>query len=294
MIKMPWQVERTRQVFPDNGWKQSTSGLFIPPSAMPPKRPTAADFFCGAGGMGLGLIQGGFEIVAAFDNDPWATITYTVNLGTYPMKFHFATPEDEDRLEKVMEQAFSPKAKKNKKGDVISVPMTSGSGFIRGNPGLPGVRNFFFGDVRKWTGERILDILGMKRGELGLVAGGPPCQGFSTAGKRDIMDPRNSLIFEFARLIIELWPTSIVMEEVPDILSMVTPEGVPVIDAFVAILVEGNYSTHEALKKSMGLMEKKTRAGVRKMTNPNNKGGKKSKETMTEMVKPEREQLSLF
>lgn len=292
MIKMPWQIERTRQVFPDDGWKQAASGLFIPPSVMPKKRPMAADFFCGAGGMSLGIIQGGFEVVAAFDSDPWATITYTVNLGTHPMKFHFATPEDGERLDRAMEKAFSPK--KNKKGDVISVPMTSGSGFIRQHTEFPGVRNFFFGDIRKWTGERILDILGMKRGELDLVAGGPPCQGFSIAGKRNVMDPRNSLIFEYARLIIELWPTHMVMEEVPDVLNMVTPEGVPVIDAFVSILVKGNYSTHEALKKSLGLIEKKTRAAVRKMTEPSGKGGRKAEETKSEKAKVQEAQLSLF
>lgn len=53
-----------------------------------------------------------------------------------------------------------------------------------------------------------------------LVAGGPPCQGFSVAGKRDPNDPRNRLFREFVRVVDEVRPDYFVMENVPGILTM--------------------------------------------------------------------------
>ncbi|NEO27528.1 MAG: DNA cytosine methyltransferase, partial [Kamptonema sp. SIO4C4] len=51
--------------------------------------------------------------------------------------------------------------------------------------------------------------------ELDLVVGGPPCQGFSSMGKRQGDDARNGLVFEFSRLVRELQPRYFVMENVP-------------------------------------------------------------------------------
>ena len=50
---------------------------------------------------------------------------------------------------------------------------------------------------------------------IDLVFGGPPCQGFSTMGKRQIDDVRNTLVFEFCRIVKELQPRYFVMENVP-------------------------------------------------------------------------------
>ena len=52
-------------------------------------------------------------------------------------------------------------------------------------------------------------------GEIDLVFGGPPCQGFSIKGKRILNDERNHLIFHFCRLVTELSPRYFVMENVP-------------------------------------------------------------------------------
>lgn len=56
-------------------------------------------------------------------------------------------------------------------------------------------------------------------GELDLVAGGPPCQGFSAIGKHDAEDPRNELVFEFHRLVTELRSKYFMMENVPGMLA---------------------------------------------------------------------------
>ena len=56
-------------------------------------------------------------------------------------------------------------------------------------------------------------------GQVDLVAGGPPCQGFSFIGKRLVDDERNKLVFHFFRLIKELRPRYFVMENVPGMAS---------------------------------------------------------------------------
>jgi DNA (cytosine-5)-methyltransferase 1 len=56
--------------------------------------------------------------------------------------------------------------------------------------------------------------------EVDLVTGGPPCQPFSTAGKRgSVLDPRGSLFMDFMRLVAEIQPRFFVMENVKGLLS---------------------------------------------------------------------------
>jgi DNA (cytosine-5)-methyltransferase 1 len=52
------------------------------------------------------------------------------------------------------------------------------------------------------------------RGNVDLIAGGPPCQGFSTAGKRDPDDPRNSLTEEYIQLVSIVRPRFLLIENV--------------------------------------------------------------------------------
>lgn len=57
-------------------------------------------------------------------------------------------------------------------------------------------------------------------GQIHLVAGGPPCQGFSVAGFRNPKDERNQLFREFMRVIQTVKPWYVVMENVPGILTL--------------------------------------------------------------------------
>ncbi len=65
----------------------------------------------------------------------------------------------------------------------------------------------------------MLRAAGLKKGGVDVVIGGPPCQGFSPIGKRDLEDERNQLITHFFRLVAEIEPTVFVVENVPGILS---------------------------------------------------------------------------
>lgn len=61
-------------------------------------------------------------------------------------------------------------------------------------------------------------------GEFDVIIGGPPCQGFSIAGKRDPQDPRNKLYKSFIAAIKEKKPKAFVMENVPTIASKTNAE----------------------------------------------------------------------
>jgi DNA (cytosine-5)-methyltransferase 1 len=70
-------------------------------------------------------------------------------------------------------------------------------------------------DARKIKGSALLRDLGLKKGELDLFAGGPPCQGFSLQRRRGYeSDERNDLVWDFFRLVEELKPKMFLLENV--------------------------------------------------------------------------------
>lgn len=75
-------------------------------------------------------------------------------------------------------------------------------------------------DVHDITGEEILTASGLRKGELDLLIGGPPCQGYSIIGGRVVHDPRNYLFAEFLRIGDELRPRAIVIENVPGLATL--------------------------------------------------------------------------
>ena len=74
-------------------------------------------------------------------------------------------------------------------------------------------------DIAFLSGKEILDFCGLEAGELDVLDGSPPCQGFSTAGKRDVSDPRNDLVLHFLRLVNEIRPKAFIMENVPGMVA---------------------------------------------------------------------------
>jgi len=74
-------------------------------------------------------------------------------------------------------------------------------------------------DIRKLSGSEVQNVLKLKVGQLDLLAGCPPCQGFSSIrthnGKNKIRDDRNDLVFDYLRLVKALRPKAVMMENVP-------------------------------------------------------------------------------
>lgn len=87
--------------------------------------------------------------------------------------------------------------------------------------------HFELADVRELKASTIINEANklkygkrFKKGNIDAFFGGPPCQGFSRLGKRDSNDPRNMLFHEYLRLIRDVMPKYVVMENVTGILDM--------------------------------------------------------------------------
>lgn len=73
-------------------------------------------------------------------------------------------------------------------------------------------------DMSSLTGKEVADIINGEK--VDVIIGGPPCQGFSIAGKRIVDDERNKLYKGFVRMVEYFKPKAFVMENVPNILSI--------------------------------------------------------------------------
>jgi DNA (cytosine-5)-methyltransferase 1 len=95
-------------------------------------------------------------------------------------------------------------------------------------------------DLRELPPEKFNEEYNEEGQTIDIIVGGPPCQGFSIAGKRDKKDPRNSLFVEFVKYLNYFKPKAFIMENVMGILSMKTEKGEKVIDIIMSEL-EKNY-----------------------------------------------------
>ena len=100
-------------------------------------------------------------------------------------------------------------------------------------------------DVRGMLDGYLLKTAGIKRGELDLLAGGPPCQGFSiqrTTGTDE--DARNLLVHDYGDLILEVLPRFFIIENVPGIGGA---RGREVLALFVSRMKSEGYAIHQTV-----------------------------------------------
>ena len=90
---------------------------------------------------------------------------------------------------------------------------------------------------------RLLDILGLEQGELFLLAGGPPCQGFSVQRIGSDDDHRNDLVMLFVSLVQEVRPYYCLMENVPGISGK---RGKRILELAIGELQRAGYWVHVA------------------------------------------------
>ena len=116
-------------------------------------------------------------------------------------------------------------------------------------------------DIREISPAAVRQLLGLEPGELDLVAGGPPCQGFSTYGQRDAFDPRNQLYRNFFDFVGEFRPKCFVMENVAGLLSM--SDGA-VIEDILRSATELGYHTkvHSVQAEHYGVPQRRRRVFV--------------------------------
>jgi DNA (cytosine-5)-methyltransferase 1 len=133
------------------------------------------DLFSGCGGLSLGLLNAGYTGLFAIERSPDAFLTLKKNL------------IDQDFLSLKGRYEW-PKDLECTNHDILEL-----------------LSNFEFLRYLESTGNR---------GEVDLIVGGPPCQGFSSAGKRDPHDPRNQLAFAYLEIVRRVQPKYILMENV--------------------------------------------------------------------------------
>jgi DNA (cytosine-5)-methyltransferase 1 len=259
-------VLRQRPVSFGEGWQRSRGGLFVPEqTAAVRSRPIGIGLFVGAGGFDLGFTQAGFHMAAAVEYDRAAAATYLANLGGPATVVHgpdgiipntgdpFGTgwiasegcavcPFRDEHEQRATERESYYCVGCHWKAERCCCARC-----VAARP----CEHFWLGDIRGVSGYDILDALGLAVGEVDVVIGGPPCQGYSMAGKREVMDPRNSLVFEFGRIVREVQPKTFVMENVVGIATMVTPEGVPVIEALARQITADGYGDFLALRRAL-------------------------------------------
>ncbi len=93
---------------------------------------------------------------------------------------------------------------------------------LKVNLASPGVRHAFdwpaWLDTQPWTIEALMEAHGKQlaalRGHVDLLAGGPPCQGFSSAGRRKTADPRNQMVERYMEFVDLVRPRMVLIENV--------------------------------------------------------------------------------
>lgn len=156
--------------------------------------PLAADLFCGAGGLSLGLTSAGFDVVLAVDSNDEALATHRAHHPGLSVSWDLGDPDQVERVARLIRD----------------------------------------------TG-------------ITLVAGGPPCQPFSRAGRsmmrdlvrtgrRDVHDHRRDLWESFLGVVELARPPAVVMENVPD---MALDRGMIILRAMIERLEAIGYSVEE-------------------------------------------------
>ncbi len=75
-------------------------------------------------------------------------------------------------------------------------------------------------DICSLSGEYLLEQVGLAKGQLDMLVGGPPCQGFTYASsRRSPNDPRSKLMWQFIRMVKEMQPRFFCIENVRGLLS---------------------------------------------------------------------------
>lgn len=83
----------------------------------------------------------------------------------------------------------------------------------------PGVK-VYTDDIKNFNFDIVTKDLGISEGDVDIIVGGPPCQAYSTVGKRLIDDPRGKLFQEYYRVLKEFKPKMFIFENVKGLLSM--------------------------------------------------------------------------
>ena len=118
-------------------------------------------------------------------------------------------------------------------------------------------------NISKLTGPKLLAACSQMSGDVDVLFGGPPCQGFSEIGRKDDNDHRNLLILDFARLIRAVRPRYFVVENVRGILFDYSKS---ILERFLSLVTMAGYDYVKPIRlldaSHYGVPQKRRRAFV--------------------------------
>jgi DNA (cytosine-5)-methyltransferase 1 len=171
--------------------------------------------FAGAGGLDIGLEHAGFETVVANDIEPHACETLRRN-----QELSILSPNQLDAWLDIQMRQLCYKGNE----EVAKRDLRNRLKNYCGNRFLLHRAKIVEQDIRSLSSDRLLQLSGCKRGEVDLIAGGPPCQPFSRAGKRENVECDTGRLFtEFVRIVDDLRPRWMLFENVKG-LTLTTTE----------------------------------------------------------------------
>ena len=175
------------------------------------RQPTFIDLFSGAGGFSLGLMQGGMKCLAALEYSPMAANTFWANLCLKDWSHLWLDANDE---------AFEKTAAMFGSGETENVICETPADDWLYAPEISPCMNLFCWDITKLEPEDFCQLGGFEPKDVDVMVGGPPCQGFSYAGERQMDDSRNQLAFRYLEYAKYIQPQFFIIENVPGILSL--------------------------------------------------------------------------
>jgi len=126
-------------------------------------------------------------------------------------------------------------------------------------------------DLTKLPPEKFNELYNKENKTIDILVGGPPCQSYSIAGKRDKNDPRNALFIEYVKYLDYFKPKAFIMENVIGILSKKTANGENVIDIIMEQLTRNyNCIINKLYASDFGVPQNRRRViiiGIRKDLN---------------------------
>ena len=179
------------------------------------------ELFAGCGGMSLGMEKAGFNLYFANELSPMAGETFAYNL--------FNETLDENKKTKHTVWIKSQFPKNNIKERLKENPFEASEGNYTDILENDTLKNkLLIGDINKLLefleeNPKIVDSI--RNSKIDLISGGPPCQSFSLAGKRNKNDHKNTLPASFARISGLIQPKSVLLENVKGITSPFTEGG---------------------------------------------------------------------
>lgn len=183
------------------------------------------ELFAGCGGMTLGLEAAGFDLYFANELSPMAGETFAYNLLKEDLEALALSQKEPAKTIWIKSQY----AKNNLKARLRENPFETKKGKYSDLTGIDNLKNkLLIGDIDElllWLNNNPSIVDQIRKDDITLLSGGPPCQSFSLAGKREKNNAKNLLPLSFAKFAGLIKPKFVILENVKGITAPFTENG---------------------------------------------------------------------